>query len=168
VKRVETARGKPQRGSCLPDLSYVSVEGEKRRLSDWKGRYNLALLITRNIENPLLDAIAQSYAEFPARDARVLAILQCEPTDVVQARDSRRWAFDVAADPRGDLSRELAGQSESEEAGTAVFITDRWGEVFFVSRSVDGDAVPDVHEILDWLTFVDHQCPECFPSEWSI
>jgi peroxiredoxin len=168
MKRVGIGREKPQRGSRLPDLSYVSVDGEKRRLSDWRGRYNLVLIVARNIEDPLLNAIARNYAEFPARDARVLAILQCDPTDVAQARDSRRWLFDVAADACGLLSRELAGQSEAEEAGTAVFITDRWSEVFFASRSVDGDAAPDVRELLGWLTFVEHQCPECFPSEWSI
>jgi hypothetical protein len=43
----------------------------------------------------------------------------------------------------------------------AVLIADRWGEVVFVGQSNAGGGLPDVDELLEWLRYVQNQCPEC-------
>lgn len=43
----------------------------------------------------------------------------------------------------------------------AVLIADRWGEVIAVERADDVAGLPPVAEILEWLRFVAHACPEC-------
>jgi hypothetical protein len=50
----------------------------------------------------------------------------------------------------------------------AVYITDRFGEVFAVFRESEKQAMPSVEEILGWLEFVNSQCPECSPPEWPV
>jgi hypothetical protein len=43
----------------------------------------------------------------------------------------------------------------------AIYITDRFGEVFAVYREAVGQTMPSVQEIVKWLTFINIQCPEC-------
>jgi hypothetical protein len=99
-------------------------------------------------------------------EARVIAILKYGRGEAIRARDSRHRPFDVAVDTAGALHRELGTEDRTGLVGTAVYITDRWAEAFFACRTMGGDSEPDVKELLAWLTFVDNQCPECFPSEW--
>jgi peroxiredoxin len=156
----------PERGECLRDFRYVTVDGDERRLSDFKGRNNLLLILTNGSDNGLLDAVARVYPEIQQMEARVIAILKCERQAAIRARDSRHWPFDVAVDVAGALHRELGSEDQAGAVGTAVYITDRWAEVFFTSRKTGEESGPGIKELLDWLAFVDHQCPECFPSDW--
>ncbi|HSB75204.1 MAG TPA: hypothetical protein VLC12_06095, partial [Terriglobales bacterium] len=48
----------------------------------------------------------------------------------------------------------------------AVYITDRFGQVFAAFRTGLGEPAPGVDDILGWLEFINRQCPECFPPEW--
>jgi hypothetical protein len=47
----------------------------------------------------------------------------------------------------------------------ALYITDRFLEVFAVWRTGTGDRLPDISDVLPWLTYLDSQCPECTPTE---
>lgn len=48
----------------------------------------------------------------------------------------------------------------------ALYITDRFLEVFAVWRGGIGDLLPDISEVLSWLTYLDRQCLECTQIEW--
>jgi hypothetical protein len=52
-----------------------------------------------------------------------------------------------------DSARELYAAPSS-----AVFLTDRFGEIFFSARHPE--ALPDAAEVLRWLEFINAQCPE--------
>ena len=43
----------------------------------------------------------------------------------------------------------------------AVVVADRWSEVYFVSAPATVEELPTPDEIIEWLRFVDHECPEC-------
>ncbi len=156
----------PERGECLRDFPYVTVDGDERRVSDFKGRDNLVLVLTGGPGNRLLDALAQAYSEVQQMEARVIAILKCDREEAIRARTAQHWPFDVVVDMAGALHRELGAEDQMGVSGTAVYITDRWAEVFFASRTTGEESGPEIKELLGWLTFIDHQCPECFPSEW--
>jgi len=49
-----------------------------------------------------------------------------------------------------------------------VYITDQFGEVFAVYRTREGQSLPNIADILNWLEFVNAQCPECEAPEWPI
>ena len=42
-----------------------------------------------------------------------------------------------------------------------IVVADRWGEIYFVTGASDVAALPSFDEILDWLRYVAHECPEC-------
>ena len=43
----------------------------------------------------------------------------------------------------------------------AVAIADRWGEVHFAVETDTVKELPDVEELVEWLRYVQYQCPEC-------
>jgi hypothetical protein len=42
-----------------------------------------------------------------------------------------------------------------------VLIADRWGEVHFAHEAARVADLPSADELLEWLEYVQHQCPEC-------
>lgn len=50
----------------------------------------------------------------------------------------------------------------------AMFITDRFLEVFAVWHTGAGERLPDISDVLSWLTYLDSQCPECTQIEWPV
>jgi hypothetical protein len=45
--------------------------------------------------------------------------------------------------------------------GSGVVIADRWGEIIHVSAASDAAPLPPAEELLDWLEYLQHRCPEC-------
>lgn len=42
-----------------------------------------------------------------------------------------------------------------------VLIADRWGEVYYVAPTVNDPQMPEPDALIEWLRFVQYQCPEC-------
>ena len=42
-----------------------------------------------------------------------------------------------------------------------LLIADRWGEIYFVVGARQPSDLPPMDELLDWLRYVQHECPEC-------
>ena len=161
---MDAAKGKgPQygfeRGDCLPDMEFVTIGGVLKRLSDFKGRKNLLVILTGNDGDSLPTAMATAALEINRHDGHVIVVLPDPSPEAV------RWPFDVVADPDGAVRRRFSCV-DSGKPRLSVFITDRWGEVAFACQTGQGDLAPAANDVLDWLRFVDQQCPECFPSEW--
>lgn len=150
-------------GRCLPDARIRTSEGELLSLSDFKGRFNLLLVFARESAHPALDLLARRYEEVRQREAEVIVLLQCDPDDAGRLRQMRGWPFVVGSDGDGSVARRLGGGLTSE---TLLCVTDRWGEIFWVSPLPAREAEERIAEALAWLDFIEIQCPECFPSEW--
>lgn len=148
-----------ERGRCLPDVEFVTIEGDRKRLSDFKGQKNLLVILTGEDGHGLPAAMATVDADIERHDGHAIAVLPAASTEAL------RWPFDVVADPGGTVRRKFYS-GDSGEPRLTVFITDRWGEVVFACRTGRGDPAPGADDLVDWLRFVDQQCPECFPSEW--
>jgi hypothetical protein len=42
-----------------------------------------------------------------------------------------------------------------------VVVADRWGEVYYLKEAADTAALPGPDELIEWLRFVQNECPEC-------
>jgi hypothetical protein len=42
-----------------------------------------------------------------------------------------------------------------------LLIADRWGEIFLVVDATAAADLPDVDDLVEWLGYVQRQCPEC-------
>jgi hypothetical protein len=42
-----------------------------------------------------------------------------------------------------------------------VVVADRWGEIQYVAEAAGADDLPSPQELIEWLQYVQSQCPEC-------
>src|SRR5579871_1420921 len=159
----------PRRGQVIRNFALLSAAGHQVQLSDYRGRANLVLVLAGGEcgENgfALLDELAVRQAQILEEEAQVIAVLACarEPAQAIKSR--RHWPFVVLADSEAAVHRSLGALDGRGSPHLAVYVTDRYGEVFTVFRTAQGEPTLTASEILGWLEFVNRQCPECFPPE---
>lgn len=82
-----------ERGHCLPDVEFVTIGGARKRLSDFKGRKNLLVILTDENGEGLPAAMAAATADINRHEGHVIVILPYPSPEAL------RWPFDVVADP---------------------------------------------------------------------
>ena len=118
-------------GDLIPHFEAVSLDGETVTYSSIWQRRNLVLI--RIPEDP--DGTFERYA---ARLTAEGPALTGEDTAWVITRDP------VAGVPC-----------------PGVVVVDRWGEIAHVAAGSHPGELPALRDIVDWVTYVQHQCPEC-------
>jgi peroxiredoxin len=155
----------PRRGQMLPPFTLLSAAGGLVQLAAYRGRANLVVVLAGS-ETELLRHLAARHARVLEEEAQVIAVL-CGAREQAQAIQLReQFPFLVLADPDCALHLALGALDSGGAPRLAVYVTDRWGEIFALWRAAHGDPVPGAQDIVSWLEFVNRQCPECFPPEW--
>lgn len=160
----------PSRGHLLRDFGLRSTEGKEIRISDYRGRANLVVIAAGlchdGVALPLIQEAASRYAEILEEEACVILVLHCSVHRARLLQEQHQLPFVVLADEDGRVHRQMGAVGHDGGLKAAIYITDRFGEIFATFRTADGEQFPGAGEILSWLEFVNRQCPECFPPEW--
>lgn len=72
----------------------------------------------------------------------------------------------MLADEDGRIHHEVGASDQQGRSAAAIYVIDRYGEVFAIYRTSDGQDCPTSIEILKRLKFINSQCPECELPEW--
>jgi hypothetical protein len=121
-----------QPGDSIPHFDVTNLQGERVAYRTLWQRSNL-VLVTVPAEDP--DGTFTAYvAQLTAR----LSSLMRRDTECVATRDA------------------VAGIS-----CPGVTIADRWGEIFHLAGAAEATDLPLPDEVLEWVTYVQCQCPEC-------
>jgi peroxiredoxin len=165
-----TAEERPVKGELLRDFALTSTKGRKISISDYRGCANLVLVFADAGTGSLdfLSGIAKDYSKIQEEQAEILAVLQGPTGKAARIKDEVRAKFPVLVDKDGRIHRLMGAQDRRGKPEMAVYITDRFGEVFATFREVEKQAMPSPQEILGWLEFINGQCPECSPPEWPL
>ncbi len=115
----------------LRDLSARTLDGRAVQASDFRGRRDLVLIFGGR-EETLIGTLRASASELQEEEA---VVLLADPTTT---------------------DREYYGAVNN----SALYITDRYGEIYFAAHRRPGEPLPGVAEILGWLRFINAQCPE--------
>ena len=86
-----------------------------------------------------------------------------------QAEEFRRkmqFPFPVLADADMYVHNSVGASGAQAVPAAALYITDRFLEVFATWRTGAGERLPDISDVLSWLGYLDSQCPECTQMEW--
>jgi hypothetical protein len=121
-----------QRGDLVPHFDVTTVHGVRVAYSAIWQRRNLVLVI-----------LPSAASETSMHDISQLDGLAAEcagrDTECVVTRD-------VVAGTRAP----------------AAIVADRWGEIVYAAvGGLDGGTLPLVDDLLEWVTFLQHRCPEC-------
>ena len=105
-----------------------------------------------------LDGSRVAYADIWQRRTRLL--LQHAPghaaADAVDDLRRRRAEIEGHAAMLVITTDEVSGLTPC-----AVLVADRWGEVHFAVQGRRPSELPSADELIDWLRYVQVQCPEC-------
>jgi peroxiredoxin len=164
------ARSNFRRGELLPDIALYSTDGQQVRLSKYRGRMNLVLILAGRVDDQnvlqLLDKIAGRYPEFLGEEAEVILILLNDCASQEPPKGGRKgWPFVVLGDTEGQAHRSFSALDRGERVSPAIFVADRYGEIFAEYRA-KGRELPKIDDLLQWLFFINSQCPECGVPEW--
>jgi hypothetical protein len=128
------------RGMLLRDIPIVTLDGAPAWLSDFRGRRNVVLI----------------FAGTDAEEARLISELR-ECKDAVREEEAVAAIFTGAdAAIRGCYG----ALDERDTPAAALYISDRYGEIFFAAHVRRGQPLPSAAEVLEWLRFINSQCPE--------
>ncbi len=61
----------------------------------------------------------------------------------------------------GDTALVISHDALPDLPTPAVVVADKWGEIHYAQAAATIDEMPDAEAIVDWLTYVRVQCPEC-------
>lgn len=157
-------------GQLMPDFHLISSEGQYVAVSDYRGHRNLVLVFVGspscNSCHQLLTNLARSYPEFLAWEAEVLVVVQCSIREAGFIKHRYSLPFPVLADEGGQVHRAVGAWTADRKPAVVIYITDRFGEICKVYRLGQGHPLPTPAEMLEWLRFIEIQCPECGAPEW--
>lgn len=171
MSQAEIAGGKvnpkgelPRTGYRLRDFALTTADECEVRLSDYRGRSNLILIVetARGHCAALVRDLASQYPRVREEQAEVLVIA---PESTGQ-KDSLQLPFPTLSDSHGSIQHEYGLQTGGQPI-SGIFIADRFGEL---TASYVGSEVAHASSasILKWLEFISSQCPECEPPEWPL
>jgi peroxiredoxin len=163
-------QARPAKGQLIRDFTLTSTLGQPISLSDYRGRSNLVLVFVGGGDSSpdlkILAEIAADYGRLIDEQTQVLAIMQCTQAKAVRIKEQANLPFPLLVDEDGRIHRPAGAADNYGHPATAIYITDRFGEVFAVYRAAEGHTMPDLQEIVTWLAFINSQCPECSSPEW--
>lgn len=162
---------RPAKGQLIRDFTLASTLGEQISLSDYRGHSNLVLVFAGGggvNDRKVLTEIAAEYSRFQEEQTQVLTILQCAREKAVMIKQQAKLPFPVLVDEDGGIHRSAGAVDGQGQPSTAIYVTDRFGEVFAVYRGADGQVMPTGGDIVEWLSFINSQCPECGVPEWPV
>jgi peroxiredoxin len=156
------------RGEILPRFTLPGLHGPAVALESYRGRRNLVVVFAADVVGesavtPLLRELRWRAEDLTAEAAQVLVIVS-SPT--IAARRGPT-VFPTLLDADGRIHRSVGATDAVGRPAPSVFVTDRFREIFAVYLPARGHGLPSVKEILEWLVFINIQCPECGVPEWA-
>lgn len=157
-----------RRGEIFPRFTLPGLDGSAVFLESYRGRRNLAVVFAADVidESPvtaLLRELRWRAEELTAEAAQVLVIVT---SPSIAARRGPK-VFPTLLDAEGRIHRDVGAINAAGRPAPAVFVTDRFGEIFAAYVPGHRSGLPSAKEILEWLVFINTQCPECGVPEWA-
>ena len=163
-----TGRASVGTGYLLPDVALRTASGQPVVLGQHGARRNLVVVLlgdaaAYDFTRALLAEIGASSARFEEENARLL---------VISARDAAlpSVGWSGPAPPLFGTDAALYGRVGAVSADGrplgAVYVADRFREIYAAFEESKPGWPPTVDDILRWLLFINIQCPECGAPEW--
>ena len=160
----------PTRGHLMPEFTLASSDGKQVSLYDYRGHANLTLFFAGraqdSAEDPLLSALPKCYREIKDTDSEAVVVVAESVGRAEEFHRKMHFPFPVLSDPDMRVHKSVGAVGAQAVPASALYITDRFLEVFAAWHTGTGDCLPDISEVLSWLTYLDSQCPECTQIEW--
>jgi peroxiredoxin len=141
----------------LQSFALETPAGREIRSQSYRQRSNLVLLLHHGRD---CARCQEMLADFDARSGEIrdqsAAILAIGP-------DAHDASFPMLLDPAGAVA------TRQGLTVPAVVIVDRFGEIWAAWEDGTDHHLPHAGDVIEWLDFLEVQCPECEPPEpWGV
>lgn len=161
-----------RQSDTLPSLQLTDVNGEAVNTRGYYGKRNLVLFFVGSLQcdacRSLLSALAEKYDEVREEESEVIAIVPGAREEARKAVAEMRLPFQVLVDPDGEAHRRVGAAREDGGPLAAVFVVDRFEEVYEARYEREGHRLMDADAVVRSLRFIEVQCPECGAPEWPV
>lgn len=153
-----------QDNTMAPQFDLPATTGHRVKLWSYKGRRNLALFFVADINTDetksLLNEIATKIKDYEDYNATPIVVAQDNIESLEKIARDMDLPFPLASDVVGSVT------SRYTMATPAVFVIDRFGELYAQSPVDTGSGLPGHKRVIDWLGLIELQCPECGVPTW--
>lgn len=152
----------PRAGQMLPDFSLPSSDGATIHLSDFRQRKDLVIVFLsgKDSDLALLRGLAREYDLFVEQGAQVMAVARGDPARAVKIKRQLNLPYPLLIDAEGKVFDIYSPMDSRGETRLAIYVADRYGEIFYAFQDDGGAPIPGVKDLLDWVIFAEAQCPE--------
>ena len=168
--KLTPAHSFPARGRLMCDFTLPSAEAGQVSLYDYRGHSNLVLFFAGEADLLERERISPDpRAALRGNSRSRLGDIACpglfpRASGTGQAPDV--LPFPVLADEDMQVHKSVGAVHAQAVPAAAVYVTDRFLEVYATWRTAQGDNLPGVSEVLSWLAYIESECPECTQVEW--
>ena len=155
-------------GKLLPHVTLATPSGAAFALGKYSARWNLVIVLLGagapgEPVSRLLAQLAQARVALDEEDARVLVV---GTGNADRLSKEEPPSLTVLVDKDAAFHRGVGAVDATGRAAPALYITDRFREIYHVARPGDAQWPTSIEEVLSWLSFMNIQCPECGAPEW--
>lgn len=157
-------------GRLFPDATLPTLAGTSLSLDSYRAQRDLVVLMLGGGSLPpaasyLLAQLTDLRAELEMEESQVIAIVADVPSHWV---GEWPYPFPLAFDADARLHHRVAAIGDADQPEVALYITDRYREIFAMLFLGEDDWPTDARSVIEWLTFINIQCPECTsPETWA-
>lgn len=157
-----------RRGEVFPGATLLDIDGTTILLESYRGQANLVVVFAGDglDKDPVTVLLEQFAARTEALTSEAAQVLVAVTTRSAAGPERRRWPFPVLVDDGARLHLRMGATDAAGRPAPAVIVTDRFREIFSAYLPGRASALPGANEVLDWLVFINIQCPECGTPEW--
>jgi peroxiredoxin len=147
-----------KRGQVVPSFTLPDTTEQPIRRSAYRGKQHLVLVFLPRAHDDAsrayLRALADARPALLAASGEVLAIIRDDVPTTAATKHDLELQFPLLSDADGAVTQRFL--PDNVRAG--VFVTDRYGELYYSAPAADATALPPISELQDWLTAIDNQC----------
>jgi peroxiredoxin len=155
----------PASGQHLHAFTLPASTRQPVQLWQYLQHSNVMLFFHHGVNCAACEAFLQELAvyldAYRQQETAMVAIGPDEPAENRQLAARLGHPFPCLSDPTG---RVIAQQGL---APPSLIIADRWGEIWAAWLGGTNHQLPSEQDILQWLSFIEAQCPECTMIEWT-
>lgn len=163
-----------QMHQVVPDFVLPSLDGRQVSPREYKQKLNL-VIVYLNLQQcgegctNFLRELADNYHVYQDLETEILAVSPQPPSDLQQRLGNLGLPFPVLSDEGCRVGGVYLAGHLGEKLAGGIFVTDRYGALRAEMIAPSEGDLPNQQSILDWLTLIETECPECDggePREW--
>ncbi|MGE5620507.1 MAG: peroxiredoxin family protein [Sphingomonadaceae bacterium] len=152
----------------VPDFILPSVAGKQVSPRDFKQKSNL-VIVYLDLQKcgkcvDFLRELADNYHVYRELETEILAVSPQPVSDLQGRAGIMGIPFPLLSDEQGQVGRAYLGAQAIPNAMGGVFVTDRFGALRAMMIAQTENDLPNQQSILDWLSLIEMECPECGPG----